>query len=346
MARAECLHGGLLRGESSREVRRRVPPTLAVGNLPFGEDAMEEAIAITLDRADDSGDVGGVQTDADDGHGRMVLRVERLAQHIDDVTFRWTQESWGSALRCVPLEPIADHLFTTRELPLGLGQSDDDSWARVADAVGVPAGRLRHVRQVHGATVIVHRRSFLPPRVDLARSVPGARPEGDVLVSDDPSIALAVQVADCAPILIGDPRTKAVAAVHAGWRGTAARAVRAALRALAVEFDARPADLVAAIGPSIGPCCYQVGPELPGAFEAAGHSRRDVERWFSHHDDEPPGLRLDLWQASRDQLVAEGVDPVHVHVSGLCTVTRADLFCSYRRAGAAAGRMTAVIRPR
>lgn len=81
MARAECLHGGFLCGESTREMRRRVPPALAVRNLAGGEDAMEEAIAIALDRAHDSGDVGSVQADADDGHGRMVLRVERLVQH-------------------------------------------------------------------------------------------------------------------------------------------------------------------------------------------------------------------------------------------------------------------------
>ena len=99
------------------------------------------------------------------------------------------------------------------------------------------------------------------------------------------------------PLLLADPRTGAVAAVHAGWRGTAAGAATAALDALAREFGSRPEDLVVAIGPSIGACCYEVGSELVDAFAAAGHARHLIDRWFSVGDrasgirDRAPGGR-------------------------------------------------------
>jgi YfiH family protein len=168
-------------------------------------------------------------------------------------TFRWTDESWGPALRCRPLEDVAPHLFTTRQLQL----TSPADWQQVADAVG--AGELAILKQVHGRAVVTAGRGM-------------GHPEADVLVGDDPHMALTVRAADCVPLLIADRAGGAVAAVHAGWRGTAAGAATAAVEALARDFGSRPQDLVAAIGPSIGACCYQVGSELVDAFSA----RKDV----------------------------------------------------------------------
>jgi copper oxidase (laccase) domain-containing protein len=157
-------------------------------------------------------------------------------------------------------------------------------------------------------------------------------------------------------LLIADARTGAVAAVHAGWRGTAAGAARAAVLALAREFGSRAGDLVAAVGPSIGACCYEVGSELVDAFAAAGHSRHLIDRWFatphvSGSGHVPPRsrrarppLRLDVPLANRDQLVLAGVPQERIYLSGLCTAMHLDLLTSFRAEKEKAGRIAGVIR--
>lgn len=259
--------------------------------------------------------------------------------------FEWIHAPWGSALRCRPLAAVAPHVFTTRQLALsvpGLGQ--------LADALDVRD--VVAVKQVHGANVVVARRG---------QPVPG-RPfdaatrdiEADVLVSDDPSVAVSVRAADCVPLLMADRQRGVVAAVHAGWRGTVARAAVAAVDALGREFGTRPEDLVVAMGPSIGPCCYEVGSELVDAFAAAGHQRHLITRWFmtppmprGRFKPVPgagPTLRLDVAGANRDQLVIAGVDEASIHLSGLCTAEHLDVLTSYRAEKEKAGRLAAAIR--
>jgi YfiH family protein len=235
-------------------------------------------------------------------------------------------------LRCRPLLAVADHLFTARDLRL---REDPAEWAHVADRVGVPAARLLLIRQVHRNDVAIARRD---------RTGDWVRPEADVIVSDDPTSAIGVRVADCAPVVLADRRIHVVGAAHAGWRGTVQDAAGAAVRAMAREFGSDPRDLIAAVGPCLGPCCGEVGDEVPDAFARAGHEPRAIMRWFT------PGAsgrrHLDLWTANADQLIAAGVPPPHVHVARLCTRTHADLFHSYRADKANAGRMVGVIRGR
>lgn len=245
--------------------------------------------------------------------------------------FVWTREPWGRGLRATALSEAADHVFTTRDLRLG---SDEGDWAEVASAIG--ASHLVRLRQVHGADVVLVRRG--------ERRSGSGRPHADILVSDDPSVAIAVQSADCVPLLIADPATGAVAAAHAGWRGLAARVPGRAVRALGEHFAAKADALVAAIGPSIGPCCYQVGPELNEAFGEAGFGERDRRRWFRRDPTAPGRHILDLWTATLDQLTDTGVVAANISVARLCTATRADLLPSYRRDGAAAGRIAGAIR--
>jgi hypothetical protein len=129
-------------------------------------------------------------------------------------------------------------------------------------------------------------------------------------------------------MLLADRRTGAVGAAHAGWRGSAQGVARVAVAAMREHFNSSPRDLVVALGPSIGPCCYEVGEDVRRAFlESDGH-RGAVASWFASHDGLKP--RLDLWRANRDQLVQAGVPPAQVHRAGLCTATRRDLFFSYR----------------
>ncbi len=264
--------------------------------------------------------------------------------------FVWTPKGWGSALQSPALAEVADHFFTTRQLRLR-GETESADWAAVAATIGVPDRRLLRLNQVHGRDAVIHRAGTGgggaslpgPPGGDGAAMDEEAWPKADLLLTDDPTVALAVQVADCVPVLMADRRSGAVAAVHAGWRGTAAGAAPAAVSAMSRQFGARPADLVVALGPSIGPCCYEVGDELVDAFRAAGFAR-EMGSWFTR--DGAGTLRLDLWTANRDQLLACGVNEERVFQAGLCTASHPEWFASYRRDGAGTGRIAAVIRSR
>jgi YfiH family protein len=151
-----------------------------------------------------------------------------------------------------------------------------------------------------------------------------------------------VRAADCVPLLIGDRRTGAVGAVHAGWRGTAARIAVAAVETLGRECGSNPADLVVAIGPSIGPCCYEVGPDLVDAFAAAGHQRYLIDRWFLTPREKK--MRLDVPGANRDQLILAGVGEDNIYTCGLCTAMHLDVLTSYRAERDKAGWIAGVIR--
>jgi YfiH family protein len=250
-------------------------------------------------------------------------------------TFYWTDETWGAALRCWPLEPIAQHLFTTRQLQL---PSSAASHA-LASAIGVPPARVVSLNQVHGRDVVTVGRHVA---ADVLNAMQQERPRADALVSDAADVALVVRAADCVPLLIGDPRTGAAAAVHAGWRGTAARVAIAAVDALARDFGSRPGDLVVAIGPAIGSCCYEVGSDLVDAFAAAGHERYLIDRWFMTPRDQR--MRLDVPGANRDQLILAGVREENIHACGLCTAMHLDVLTSYRAERDKAGRIAGVIR--
>jgi polyphenol oxidase len=252
-------------------------------------------------------------------------------------SFEWRQASWGRVLVCRPFDEVATHFFTGRELQLrGDDERAREDWARVAEAIGVTPERLRRMRQVHGCEVFTVNGS--------AAVTPDLPPQVDALISDRDDVALAVQVADCVPLLLADPRTGAVAATHAGWRGTAGNIAGATVARLAREYGAQPAHLIAAIGPSIGACCFQVGPDVRDAFLTNARAHDEVERWFS--PDTGDRLRLDIWQANRDQLVRAGLAPERVHVAALCTATHRAHFFSYRREQQSTGRMLGVVRSR
>jgi purine-nucleoside/S-methyl-5'-thioadenosine phosphorylase / adenosine deaminase len=244
--------------------------------------------------------------------------------------FEWTQAEWGLALRCRPLSDIADHFFTTASLEL---RDSRHEWDAVSRQIGVGFDRVLLLRQVHGADVAVVSRGEYSPR---------PRPEADIAVTNDPTIAIAVRVADCAPILIGDRRHPVVAAVHAGWRGTVQRAALAAVAVMHNRCGSRPDDLIAAIGPCLGVCCGEVGPEVLERFREAGHSTESLGRWFT--EGRGDRLQLDLPLANRDQLASAGIPSSQIYVSGLCTKSFSDVFHSYRARKDQAGRMVGIIR--
>ena len=155
---------------------------------------------------------------------------------------------------------------------------------------------------------------------------PGCVGEGDALVTRIPGVAVSIRTADCFPILLADPQTRAVAAVHAGWRGTAAGVVRASLARMQEEFGTKPENMYAAIGPGVGRCCYEVGAE--------------VARQFGLNE----AGKLDLAVENRNQLIAAGLQPEKIEQVGGCTFCQPRQFFSWRRDHDPAGRMISFIR--
>jgi purine-nucleoside/S-methyl-5'-thioadenosine phosphorylase / adenosine deaminase len=257
----------------------------------------------------------------------------------------------GPALVCKALEPYARHFFTTRAWLLGERRTDvRDGWEEVARAAGVGVEQFRRLHQVHGCDVAIHR-SGDAPSVDT--------PHADIVLTDDDSLAVAVQTADCLPVLVVDRATRAVAAVHAGWRGLVTSVPSVAVDRMAAVFGSRRADLLVAIGPAIGACCYEVGEDVRVRFEQQGFPRDQIERWFltmpAVWPNNPPMPALsperrahhwffDSWSCVRDQLTAAGVSSDQIFGADLCTASHPSMFCSYRRDGAIAGRLAGVVR--
>jgi polyphenol oxidase len=243
------------------------------------------------------------------------------------------------------------------EKVLNLGYTDwdrpervDENRRRFVKALGHPEFPLVTLRQIHSD-------------ISHVISAPPAEPlKGDALATSTPGLLLAIQTADCIPILLVDPRHRAVAAIHAGWRGTLARIAPKTLGRMQMEFSTRPADVLAAIGPGIGQCCYEVGPDVVKEFSAQFPQARS---WFEGpfdalasgedpnplpwltmmppgHEPPPPRCRLDLKAANAALLIEAGVSPKNIFTSNLCTSCRTDLFFSYRHEKTT-GRMMSVI---
>jgi YfiH family protein len=264
----------------------------------------------------------------------MVMAVLYNATMAPAVSeeFQWTDSPLGTLLVARAFHQVS-HGWTTRQLELhGSAGREQHGWDRVAAASGLPPDQLVRLRQVHGAAVFV-----------AAHAVTGERPEADIVLTTRADVVVAVQVADCAPVLLASRNGDVAGAAHAGWRGTAADVSGVAVRGLADRFAVAAASLSAAIGPAIGPCCYEVGEELQAAFAERGWNEADRSRWFIRRDGR---LFLDLWQANADQLRNAGIPDDQVHVSRLCTACHPEWFYSYRREGTGAGRLAAFIRPR
>ena len=175
-------------------------------------------------------------------------------------------------------------------------------------------GNLATLHQIHSDIVID------------AGGRSGSLGDGDALIENTPERLIAVKTADCIPLLVVDPRHRAVAAVHAGWRGTVQRIAAQAVQDMQKRFSSQPEDLLVAIGPGIGKCCYEVGPEVAVQFGEFADSTR----------------RVDLSSANRSQVAECGVPPDHIYAAGLCTMCNSD-FHSFRRDKQQAGRMLSVV---
>lgn len=238
-------------------------------------------------------------------------------------------------------------------------------------SLGVETLWLASLRQVHSAAVYrVWSEGSEPLRYApsgcttvLRRS--DTTPSGDALLTDQPGVLLSVRTADCVPILLIDPRHRAVAAVHAGWRGSLQRIAEKTVGEMRREFLSQPEQLLAAIGPSIRACCYEVGQEVVEAFRGrfakseayfkeatASDAAREIKWRYpllfltarppGHGPDADATAHLDLVAVTRDQLRSAGLRSANIYVADFCTACHTDRFFSHRKEGAT-GRMIGVI---
>lgn len=218
---------------------------------------------------------------------------------------------------------------------LNMSTSVGDSPANVREnrerafrALGRPEASAADLWMVHSADIVV---------ADEPRDLSREAPQADGILTDNPAVTLFLRFADCVPILLHDPRRRAVGLVHAGWRGTLLQAGAAAVRAMAERYGSQPADLVAGIGPSIGPCHYEVGPDVAAGVRAA----------FPGHADDllqagPAGRpHLDLWQANAVSLRQAGVE--QIELGRVCTACHTADFFSHRGERGSTGRFGAAL---
>lgn len=217
---------------------------------------------------------------------------------------------------------------------MGDGQSAlRENYRRFCYCAGVNMDRLVLSKQVHETTV------RLCTADDAGKGLSRERDyTADGLVTDEKDLPLAVFSADCGVILLHDPVSGAVGGVHAGWRGCAGGILEKAVRAMGQNFGARPENVLAALGPCIGPCCFETDSDVPEAMRSAlgTESEPFLER-------RGPKYHVDLAGLNRAWLLRAGLLPGHIDVSGLCTACRPDLFWSHRRMGEARGVQAAVI---
>ena len=246
------------------------------------------------------------------------------------------------------------HCFTTRlggvskggQSSLNLSFSREPSrknvlenYRRVSEALGVAFEGMTHVPQHHGDHVLV------VTEKETGSGITKPYPDGaeaygyDAMITDVPGTVLCTLHADCVPVFLLDPCHRAIAMIHAGWRGTAGRIVQHTLADMETAYDTRPQDVLAYIGPSIGPCCFQVGEEVRDAFlEKIPQSEQAIKR-----DATPQKWKIDLWAVNQALLQEAGVPETQIEIEGLCTMCHGELFYSHRAMGESRGSMAAFL---
>lgn len=206
---------------------------------------------------------------------------------------------------------------------------------RLAAAIGADVERICTAEQVHGETIYRVRAG------DAGRGVHSyaeAIPETDALITNERNLPLMMCFADCVPIIFYDPLNLAIGVAHGGWKGTVKHIAQKTLLKMGEEFGTQPEKCLAAIGPSIGPCCFSVGEDVADEFRKAfsGYS----ETVIAEYDD---GVHVDLWKANRLQLIAEGMKPENIEMADVCTSCNSGMFYSYRADNGDTGRLAAMI---
>lgn len=228
-------------------------------------------------------------------------------------------------------------------LNLGLHVDDDPSlvWKnRTAffEGLGLYAGTMVTCQQVHGTNVA---KVTMDDRGKGAKVYSNAIAETDALITNVPHLPLLLFFADCTPILIADPVKKAIGVAHGGWKGTVGGIAIKTVIAMTEAYGCNPADMLAAVGPAIGPCCYQVGKEVADKFRETFHDMAD--EILQPSDGEEEKCQLNLWRCNELQLVKAGLQAENVEVANVCTSCNNQQFFSYRADKGKTGRIGAVL---
>lgn len=221
--------------------------------------------------------------------------------------------------------PWVRHAVSTRDFG---DLRDSSNRKKFLETIGVKEKDVIDAKQVHADNVVVVR----------GRDKGHTILQTDALITQKPDLPLFIRVADCVPILLVDSIKRAIGIVHAGWRGTVQEITKLAVQKMKGEFGTTPQDLIAGIGPSIGPCCYEIGTPVINLF--AKKFPKYSDKLFSREKENR--AHLDLWLANKLQLIEEGVKEENIEVAGLCTFENPDLFFSERREGPV-GRFGAII---
>jgi len=398
---AQRLEGRFFRGKAGSIAFRPVLEFLAVSDFGRSEDLSREPVAMPFQSLGDSLCFGDVNASAN-SHPFLTLTgdpaefkppnaacyIQTLANRnfnlVSSSGLEWIE---SGALRSIPW---LVHAFGTRRggalAPRARGRAPGNDWTngpaasgtetqQFLKALGAERFALAAIHQTHSALIYCVSRDSARGRLryEPAGNIRSGRealphpPAGDGLITDQPGILLSVRTADCVPVLLVDRQRRTVAAVHAGWRGALSRIVEKAVGEMRRTFHSHPEDLVAAIGPSIRGCCYEVGPEVADAFigafpageefllrlPATPEETRMAQRYQTLFAlQSPPGhqseqalakVHLNLAAAVSYQLEQAGVPSKQIYVADYCTACRTDLFYSYRKEGALAGRMITVI---
>jgi hypothetical protein len=207
----------------------------------------------------------------------------------------------------------------------------DANYRRLAAAMELPRERFTTTWQVHGTRVVRATHENAGGMIDKA----------DGIITDTPGLPLTQRYADCTPLIVYDPQRHAAGLGHAGWRGTVAGMATALVQAMTGAFGSDPADLVAVIGPAVGPCCYEVGPEVVSAVRLAFPVADALLSSPGNGAPAAGGPHFDLWAASRWQLEQAGVG--QIETASICTRCQHDTFFSHRGDGPQTGRFGAVV---
>jgi YfiH family protein len=204
---------------------------------------------------------------------------------------------------------------------LNLGFKTGDSSRNVEEnrkkffsVMGLDESNEARVEQVHSNKVVLV-------------ETPGEYKSADAMITHTPGLALTIRVADCLPVFLFDRNKRSIALIHAGWRGSAGEITSKAIDLMKFHFETQPDDLIALLGPSIGPCCYEIGPEVASQFD---------ERFVRHNF-------LDLWAVNKAQILESGVPDNHITISELCTKCQPQWFFSHRGELGKTGRMLAIM---
>jgi len=309
------------------------------------------------------------------------------SRHLNPQNFSMVSRAglrWLESSRLAEL-PWLTHAFSTREggvsrppcagLNLGFTSSDrrervEENRRRFLQQVGGNDFAPAAARQIHSSHTFMVKRSgaadllYQLPGTQAPLPAPSEAPAGDGLMTTELGILLTIRIADCLPVLLVDPHQRVVSAVHAGWRGAQARIIEKSVGDMRRVFATDPGEVIAALGPSIRACCYEVGEEVVEAFHASFTSADEFflplplrpetasDRYSmlflnsyppGHAPEHVPVGRLDLIAVARHQLASAGVLPNNVFIADYCTACRTDLFFSHRREGGSTGRQVAAI---